>query len=92
MQQLVLETQRVTKNAIQALRAKLLLSDIPIVQIADELGVNRNTIVRQLHRDSIPLDMFIAYALAIHIDPSELLHQAIEGKLILNCKQENDHD
>lgn len=67
---------RLSRSAVRLLRAEVLLSDKSMIQIAQALGVDRQTVGRRLSRDSMPLDAFVGIAQAVGADPGALLAEA----------------
>lgn len=68
----------VTSSAVKSLRVKALLDKVPKTQIADALGVTRQTVARRLESDDMMLSDFISTAEAIGADPVAVLAKAIE--------------
>lgn len=67
----------VTSSAVKSLRAKALLDEVPKTQIAEDLGVTRQTVARRLKSNDMMLSDFISTAEAIGADPVDVLAEAI---------------
>ena len=67
----------VTSSAVKSLRAKALLDEVPKTQIAEDLGVTRQTVARRLKANDMMLSDFISTAEAIGADPVDVLAEAI---------------
>ncbi|WP_172147200.1 hypothetical protein [Bifidobacterium panos] len=67
----------VTSSAVKSLRAKALLDEVPKTQIAEDLGVTRQTVARRLKANDMMLSDFISTAEAVGADPVDVLAEAI---------------
>lgn len=72
----IIDQKDLSRAAIRLLRAEVLMSDKSMTQIAQMLGVDRQTIGRRLSRETMPMDAFIGIADAIGSDPVALLAEA----------------
>lgn len=72
----MIDQKELSRAAIRLLRAEVLMSDKSMTQIAQMLGVDRQTIGRRLSRETMPMDAFIGIADAIGSDPIALLAEA----------------
>lgn len=72
----MIDQKELSRAAIRLLRAEVLMSDKSMTQIAQMLGVDRQTIGRRLSRETMPMDAFIGIADAIGSDPVALLAEA----------------
>lgn len=75
IEQSIKEVKPITKEIIQQLRGALLTSPYDMLQIGNLLGVDRQTVGRRTSRKSIPLDEFLELAIAIGVDPIEIIER-----------------
>lgn len=67
----------IAASAVNSLRVKALLDEVPKTQIAREVGVSRQTVRKQLSGGDMSLSAFIRTAKAVGADPVQVLDKAI---------------
>lgn len=66
-------------SAVNSLRVKALLDEVPKTYIASQVGLSRESVRKHLKSDDMYLSEFINIALAINADPVRILAEAIKS-------------
>ena len=68
---------KMTASAVKSLRDHSLLDEVPKTEIAKKTGVDRNTVAHRFRAGDMPLSAFIGTSLAIGLDPSKIIADAM---------------
>jgi DNA invertase Pin-like site-specific DNA recombinase len=71
---------KVAASAVNSLRVKSLLDEVPKTEIAERTGVTRLTVAKRLKRKDMSLSAFIDTADAIGADPLKIWKDALADK------------